>query len=70
MVGGGGFLINLEGMKIDRYAWVLGKKTNNQAEEYALLFVLIIAKQRGIRVMNIPRDSLIIIKHMVNNSAA
>lgn len=53
VVGGEGVLINPKGMTVDRYAWGLGKKRNNQVEVYYLFFGLIIAKQRGITVMNI-----------------
>ena len=45
---GGGILINPEGIIEDKYAWGLGKKTNNQAEAYGLFFCLTLAQKRAL----------------------
>lgn len=70
MVGGGGIIMNHEGIIEDRYAWGLGMKTNNQSEAYGLFLRLSLAQKKGIKDMKILWDSMLIIKHMKYNSGA
>jgi len=53
---GGGFLVNPNGIILDRYAWGLCKKTNNQTEAYGLFYSLTLAQQKGIKDMKVLGD--------------
>jgi ribonuclease HI len=64
VAGAGGVLYSLGGIQRIAYSWSLGLATNNQAEAYALLQGLRLAKQEEITSLSILGDSKGILSHL------
>lgn len=61
----GGVIYSTDGTKRDSFAWGLGLKTNNQAEILRLLKACLIAREKGIKDLQVFGDSEIIIKNLI-----
>lgn len=63
--GGEWVLLNPDGIIETKYAWGLGRKTNNQVEMYGFLHGLHIAKDKEIKDIVILGDSLITSHYLI-----
>eukprot|EP00253_Pinus_taeda_P004292 PITA_04292 len=63
--GAGGIIFSPEGRSKDSFFWSLGVKTNNQAELLSLLKACQIAREKGIKDIQISGDSVILIKKLI-----
>ena len=68
MEGGGGTITHLDGTIELKYAWGLGKETNNQAKALALLQGLKQLTRKGIIQSRVIRDSQSLIFLMISKS--
>ncbi|KAH9293663.1 hypothetical protein KI387_041132, partial [Taxus chinensis] len=69
LAGGGGILRNNEGDWLFVYVGPLGWQTNNMAEARALLWGVLLAKEKGFKDIQIEGDSLIIINALNNQGS-
>jgi len=68
VAGGGGILINPNGITEVKLSWGLVRRSNNQVEMCGLLQGLYIAKGKGVEDLIMLGDSLITIHHMNPNN--
>jgi ribonuclease HI len=63
---GAGIYLCMQGAPVERYGFYVGSKTNNQAEYYALLLGILIAKKRIERqdVLLINSDSQLLVRQL------
>jgi ribonuclease HI len=64
VAGAGGVLYGPGGHIESTFSWNLGVATNNQAEAYALLQGLLIARSKSIRILSVVGDSKNTIRHL------
>ena len=62
VVGFGGIFCDSEGNIVAKYVWGLGQATNDQVEDYALLWGILIASEKKIVSLKVIGDSMVIIK--------
>eukprot|EP00253_Pinus_taeda_P027254 PITA_27254 len=62
--GAGGVIYSLDGDRKDIFYWGLGQKSNNQAELLGLLKVCQIARDKGVKKLQVFGDSELIIKNL------
>jgi len=65
VVGFGGIFYDSEGNIVAKYVWGLGQATNDQVEDYALLWGICIASEKKIVSLKVIGDSTVIIKSMI-----
>jgi ribonuclease HI len=63
VAGAGGVILFPRGNKVLSFHWSLGIASNNQAEAYALLQGLLLAKKMNIHSLSVIGDSKLIINH-------
>ena len=66
--GAGGVILDPGGVIKTTYAWVLGRKTNNEAKWLALYLGMYLGKQLGIVKITVIRDSKQVIQKMNSKS--
>eukprot|EP00253_Pinus_taeda_P027195 PITA_27195 len=64
--GAGGIIYSPEGRSKDSFSWGLGVKTNNQAELLSLLKACQIAREKGVKDIQIFGDSEILVKKLID----
>jgi ribonuclease HI/exonuclease III len=64
VAGAGGVIYSPKGFTKDCFCWGLGQKTNNQAEMLGLIKACHIAREKGIKDLQVFGDSEIIIKNL------
>jgi len=62
--GAGGVIYSPDGFSKDCFSWGLGQKSNNQAEILGLLKACLIARDKGVKDLQVFGDSEIIIKNL------
>jgi ribonuclease HI len=66
--GAGGVIYSPNGTTRDCFCWGLGQKSNNQAELLGLIKACLIAREKGIKDLQVFGDSEIIIKNLNTES--
>jgi ribonuclease HI len=64
--GAGGVVYSYDGQRKDSFSWGLGRRTNNQAEILGLLKACQIARENGIKEIQVFGDSEILIKTIIS----